>query len=271
MFRRWGALLAALLLWSFAAQAEPWSAIVPLPRAHSHNDYEHARPLWEALESGFCSVEADIHLRDGELLVAHDPDQVKKSRTLERLYLRPLRALAQANGGRVFPNGPPILLLIDIKTEAEPTYRQLETVLARYRGLLTEFEGATIKTNAVTVIVSGNRPRDIMRAQEKRLAGFDGRAADLSLQLPTSFAPLVSDSWRLHFAWNGFGEFPAEQRARLRDFVAQAHAQGKRLRFWAVPDQEPAWRELFEAGVDLINTDRLPDLAGFLRPLAAQP
>ncbi len=271
MFRRWGALLATLLLWSFAAQAEPWSAIVPLPRAHSHNDYEHARPLWEALENGFCSVEADIHLRDGELLVAHDPDQVKKSRTLERLYLRPLRALAQANGGRVFPNGPPILLLIDIKTEAEPTYRQLETVLARYRGLLTEFEGATIKTNAVTVIVSGNRPRDIMRAQEKRLAGFDGRTADLSLQLPTSFAPLVSDSWRLHFAWNGIGEFPSDQRARLRDFVAQAHAQGKRLRFWAVPDQEPAWRELFEAGVDHINTDRLPDLAGFLRPLAAQP
>lgn len=33
----------------------------PLDRAHAHNDYEHARPLIDALERGFGSVEADVY------------------------------------------------------------------------------------------------------------------------------------------------------------------------------------------------------------------
>lgn len=40
----------------------------PLIQAHSHNDYEHARPLFDALDLGFCNVEADIYLVDGKLL-----------------------------------------------------------------------------------------------------------------------------------------------------------------------------------------------------------
>ena len=43
-----------------------------LTNAHAHNDYEHTHPLADALEQGFCSIEADIHLVNGKLLVAHD-------------------------------------------------------------------------------------------------------------------------------------------------------------------------------------------------------
>ena len=46
-------------------------AQTPLQRAHSHNDYEQKRPLFEALARGICSVEADIWLVNGKLLVAH--------------------------------------------------------------------------------------------------------------------------------------------------------------------------------------------------------
>lgn len=53
-------------------------------------------------------------------------------------------------------------------------------------------------------------------------------------------------------------------RRRLRQLVDQAHAQGRRIRFWGVQDQPFAWRELHAAGVDLINTDRLADLRAFL-------
>src|SRR5688572_31979100 len=63
----------------------------PLPRAHAHNDYEHTRPLIDALEFGFCSVEADIWLVNGQLLVAHDLKDAKAGRTLQALYLDPLR------------------------------------------------------------------------------------------------------------------------------------------------------------------------------------
>src|SRR5262249_51413181 len=72
----------------------------PLVRVHAHNDYEHKRPLFDALEHGFCSVEADIYLVDGQLLVAHQRNQVKSERTLQKLYLEPLRERVSKNGGR---------------------------------------------------------------------------------------------------------------------------------------------------------------------------
>ena len=93
----------------------------PLPRAHAHNDYEHDRPLFDALDHGFTSVEADIHLVDGELFVAHDSDEIKPDRTLRSLYLEPLNGRISQNGGRVYPNGPQFTLFIDIKTEAVAT------------------------------------------------------------------------------------------------------------------------------------------------------
>ena len=57
----------------------------PLVHAQAHNDYEHTRPLLDALDHGFCGVEADIYLVDGQLLVAHDRDKVKPERTLQTL------------------------------------------------------------------------------------------------------------------------------------------------------------------------------------------
>jgi hypothetical protein len=62
----------------------------PLAAAHAHNDYEHDRPLFDALEHGFTSVEADVWLVDGELRVAHDLEDAKPGVTLESLYLDPL-------------------------------------------------------------------------------------------------------------------------------------------------------------------------------------
>src|SRR5882762_4628435 len=76
------------------ATAQP----TPLIHAHAHNDYEHTRPLLDALDHGFCSVEADIYLVDGKLLVAHDRSKVKAERTLQSLYLDPLRERVRKNG-----------------------------------------------------------------------------------------------------------------------------------------------------------------------------
>lgn len=262
----WALVILAVLVGVLAsgrvqAQPEP----VPLPSAHAHNDYEHARPLLDALAQGFCSVEADIHLVAGKLLVAHDAAQTRPDRTLEALYLEPLRARTRQNGGRVFRGGPPVTLLIDIKTEAEPTYTRLHAVLTDYADMLTRFEGEQVQTNAVTVIISGNRPRDLMARQPVRYAGYDGRLADLDAPVSPHFMPWVSDNWRAHFTWRGVGPLPEAERVKLEQVVARAHAQGRRLRFWGAPDVPAVWQALRDAGVDLINTDRLAELAEFLR------
>src|SRR6266568_639216 len=102
------AALGSLTITSPVLAAEP----TPLIHAHAHNDYEHKRPLFDALDQGFCSVEADIYLVDGELLVAHDRAKVRPERTLQALYLDPLADRVRRNGGRVYRDGPPVVLLI---------------------------------------------------------------------------------------------------------------------------------------------------------------
>ncbi len=58
---------------------------------------------------------------------------------------------------------------------------------------------------------------------------------------------------------------PDAERKKLREFVAKAHKQGRMVRFWATPEKLEVWKELLAADVDLLNTDKLSDLAKFLR------
>ena len=109
----------------------------PLQRAHAHNDYYHSRPLLDALSHGFCSVEADIFLVEDQLLVGHYATELRKERTLESLYLEPLRKRTIENRGRVYRDGPPFTLLIDIKSSGPETYAVLRQQLASYRDILT--------------------------------------------------------------------------------------------------------------------------------------
>ena len=236
----------------------------PLLRAHAHNDYEHPRPLLDALDCGFGSIEADIYLVNGQLLVAHNLKDVKPERTLAALYLDPLRERVKQNAGRVYRGGPTITLLIDVKSEAAATYAALHETLKTYAPMLTAFRDGVATPGAITVIVSGARAPAAMAAQPLRYAAMDGRIEDLAGKNPPAFAPLVSDDWRKVFAWRWTGPMPVEDAQKLKTLVAQAHAQGRRLRFWNTPDTPEVWRLLFDAGVDLINTDHLPELAAFL-------
>lgn len=218
------------------------------PLAHSHNDYEQPRPLLDALALGFDSVEADVWLVDGRLLVAHEVGQVQPGRTLEALYLDPLREWVKQPGAR------PLILLIDVKSEAVATYAALDAVLEKYPDLATH----------VRFIISGNRTREVMAAQAGRRAAMDGRMDDLATDAPADLIPLVSDNWAKFFTWRGEGDFPAADQAQLRQFVAQARARHRLLRFWNTPNRPEVWRVLREAGVDVIGTDDLLALRGFL-------
>jgi hypothetical protein len=249
------------------------STIVPLTNAHAHNDYEHSRPLLDALAQGFCSIEADVHLVKGKLLVAHDLKDAKPERTLEALYLEPLRQRARQNGARIYRDGPVITLLVDVKSEAVPTYLALDTLLKHYADIFTRFESDRTEPKAVMAIISGNRAREVMAQQGTRYAALDGRLPDLQLSQPASLVPLISDNWRTHFQWLGEGAWSAAEEQKLRTIVMTAHKQGRKVRFWGTPDRVEVWSALAKAGVDLINTDDLSGLRAFLlrNATAAEP
>jgi hypothetical protein len=239
-----------------------------LPKAHAHNDYRHKHPLFDALDNGFCSVEADIHLVDGKLLVAHDRSAVKPERTLQALYLDPLRKRIQANGGRVYPGGPEVNLLIDLKQDWKTIYPTLRKVLVEYADILTTYSKDKVNTNAVAVIVTGDRSPQMFARETTRYAALDGTLDYLGSNLSPESVPWISSNWSQTFEWAGRGEFPANEKAKLKEIVNKAHAKGRRVRFWGSPDRPEFWTEMLREGVDLINTDDLPGLQRFFRERA---
>jgi hypothetical protein len=232
---------------------------VPLVRAHAHNDYEHKRPLFDALDQGFCSVEADIYLVEGQLLVAHERSKVKPERTLQALYLDPLRERVKKNGGHVYPGGPECTLLIDMKMDWHASYPVLREILKQYAEMLTTFRAGATETNAIRVVITGYRSKDMFAGESIRYAGVDGELADLDSGAPADLVPWISSNWAPKFKWRGTGPMPEADKLKLQDIVAKAHQQGRRVRFWGAPDQAVFWGEMLANGVDLINTD---DLAG---------
>ena len=263
-------LTAALLLLPSGLSAQ----LTVLEQAHAHNDYQHARPMRDALERGFNSIEADVHLVHGQLLVAHDKDSVVASRTLESLYLAPLRAHIQRQNGQVHPGARPLTLLIDVKGDSEQTYVVLDALLRRYADILTIHAGAVVIEGPVAAVISGNRAIGTMRRATVRFAALDGRISDLAdtavthagmgSQSPSLLMPLISDSWEHITEWKGVGPPPPDVRPEVARIVRRAHERGQRVRFWGTPDNAVVWRLLRDTGVDLINADDLDALRAFL-------
>ena len=233
-------------------------------RAHAHNDYEHTRPLLDALDHRFYSVEADVFLDGQTLSVSHLNLPWEARRPLEELYLAPLQARVDAQGS-VHGDGEPFTLWIDLKQGSRELVDTLHAVLEKYP-MLTRFEGNTVTPGPVTVVLTGDAAgkRDFVTRFPQRRAVRDSN--DFSPEDPPADAAWAyyALSWGTWLDSSGTGQLDAEQRARLACIVENAHAQGRKVRFFGAPDHPDAWRVALELGVDFIGTDDLPRLEAFL-------
>jgi hypothetical protein len=239
---------------------------LPLPNAFAHNDYRHRRPLADALGEGYTNVEADVFLMDHELIVAHVNPFFKNYRTLERLYLKPLFQRISTNGGEVYRGyDKPLILMIDIKTGSKSTYMALKPLLEKYRPMLSIYDHGITTPGAVTVVLSGHKPYQLIKSEGKRLAFID---EDLRRTYKDTAAvnvyTMASCKYSKLLKWNGTGAIPTMEEDTLLAYVKMAHKYGKKVRLWASPENETVWRELLKCGVDLINTDKLATLKDFL-------
>lgn len=231
----------------------------PHTQAHAHNDYEHAQPLWNALKNGFVSVEADVHLTDAKLLVSHNRPK-HDTPTLQQLYLAPLDSLLTRHGDSIYPNySGTFYLMIDCKTEAESTYRAIQKEVARYTSLR-----CTASRCPVKIFISGNRAIETMIREGYQGIALDGRPPDLNKGISSDLMPVISDHYSNWSSWKGKSEPQANDLERIRELAHRVHAEGKKLRLWAIPDNELVWSALLDTGVDFINTDRLEELHLFL-------
>ena len=98
---------------------------------HAHNDYKQAFPFWEAYQQGYGSIEVDIFLHNNQLLVAHEEAELDTAKTLEKLYLQPLLQCIRKEQHK-----RNLILLIDLKTDAETTLQALIALLQHYTEII---------------------------------------------------------------------------------------------------------------------------------------
>lgn len=224
---------------------------------HSHNDYAQPRPFYAAWESRAASIEADVYLVDGNLQVGHDRKDLKPERNLRRMYLEPLKK-------ELARDPRSVILLVDIKEEDEKVLPELVRELKPLQKYLTVVKNGKLMPNRLTVIASGDRPVAAITALNPRTVFVDGRLEN-DQPVPTDplVAPLISDDWTGLFKWHRGTGISLPDQARLAEIVYRVHRNGQILRFWGAPDGDEFYPILANAGVDLIGTDRLGQLAAF--------
>ncbi len=224
--------------------------------AHAHNDYLQPRPFTDAYEAQFGSIEVDVFLKNDQLLVAHDTASLPKAKTIQSWYLNPLAEAIDRNNGFVYADSTKkLILLIDLKTEAEATLAKLVNVLKEYPDLRT--------CSSLKMVVTGNQPDNLLAYPAYLF--FDGNFKRSYTHKELQRVALYSDNFKNYSKWNGIGSLKEEEKNLLLSNIKKAHAQHKPVRFWAAPDNQAAWQQLMDIGVDYINTDQIEGLSSFLK------
>jgi alkaline phosphatase len=226
--------------------------------AHSHNDYEQKIPYWMAYDQQFGSIEADIFLRNSELIVAHDEKELQYNRSFRKLYLENIDSCVLKNAGYPYKDSSRYLqLLIDIKTDSLETLKKLISLLEQYPVL--------IHNRHIFFVITGNRPDPDSFLHYPDYIWFDGVLSKSYSKDQLSRIKMLSDNFKYYSQWHGEGQLPMEDLEKLKSRITRAHQEGIRVRFWNAPDFNNAWTQLIKLQVDYINTDHIDALAQYLQ------
>lgn len=247
-------LLALALTCCGAAAAQPPVLI------HSHNDYAQRVPFYQAYAQQVSSIEADVFLHDGQLLVGHDVEDLRADMTFEALYVEPIVTLFARNGGRAFRDSDQTLqLMVELKSETDPTLRAVAALLGRW----PEVFDPEVNPAAVRVAVTGRVPAPEAFDRYPRFFGFDGAwDADYTPEQLERIA-LISTNFRDFSQWNGKGTIIPAEKERLEQVIDRAHEQSKPVRFWNAPEGTTVYYTFYDMGIDYINTDKPEVCAAF--------
>ncbi|HEY0928663.1 MAG TPA: hypothetical protein VGE27_01985 [Gemmatimonas sp.] len=243
------------------AVAQPACPEPTLP-AYSHNDYERARPLLDALSLGYRGVEADVFLIDGVLRVGHDRRAARSGGTLDSVYLAPLADVIARCSAWSSPERP-FFLAVEIKEVSPATYDALLMVLRRYTHLWVR--GPDNRRAPLDIILVGwhpliaSEPADSLPGLQQRIAKadavweLDSRVRLLSVD----YGKTVGRWWRTAAGRRRWTEAIRASKAAFPDRLLRVHN---------VPANAEVHAALFAAGVDLIGTKEIDATARLLAP-----
>jgi hypothetical protein len=250
--------LTVFFCWTSTLSAQTIPAYTTA-QAHSHNDYEQQHPFITAYEQQFGSIEADLFLVNGVLYTAHNLKDITSERTFTRLYLEPVLDQIRKNNGSIYAQKDlPLQLLIDLKTPAEETLDALVKLLKPHENILAP-------KGPVKIVVSGNTPAPENYDKYPAFIFFDGRPDIPYTASQLERIGLISQAFQKYSLWNGEGDLPEKDKKAIAKVIHQIHEKGKKVRFWATPDNIHTWKTMMSLAVDYLNTDKVIEMGDYLR------
>lgn len=234
------------------AQAQEYSS----SNIHSHNDYASKLPFYEAYSNETGVIEADVFFVNNELFVAHTSKEITPQNTLKSQYLDPLSNKLKSLGGKAYPSNKPLILMIDIKTEADATLKLIAQQIKTYPDL---FSNRNLK-----IVISGNRPNPAKWKDYPDFIYFDGRLNENYSPEQLSRVEMISEDLKEITIWNGKGVMTQADAEKVQSIIKKVHDQNKKVRFWATQDNVNTWMTLMNLKVDFIGTDNVPELTHFI-------
>ena len=243
--------LAAMAL---AASAQQMPILI-----HSHNDYERNVPFWQAYSQTVYSIEADVFLKDGVLLVGHDEANLSPDMTFESMYLTPAVTMFDRNGGKPYAGGQPLQLMVELKSETAPAMEALISLLSRRPDVFDP----SVNPAAIRVTITGNVPAPEEFRNYPEYISFDGQMdADYT---PEQLARIsvISTDFGAYSIWNGKGSIIRKEAETLNALIDNVHSMGKPIRFWNAPEGTTPYYTFYDMGIDYFNTDHPETCAAF--------
>jgi alkaline phosphatase len=226
---------------------------------HSHNDYASPLPFYGAYSNEAGVIEADVFLVNNELFVAHTSKEIAQHNTLKNLYLDPLSLKLKNLGGKAYPSDKPLILMIDIKSDADSTLKLIVQQLQLFPEI--------ISNKNIKVVISGNRPLSSKWTTYPEFIYFDGRLNENYSQEELSRVEMISADLKELTVWNGKGVLIQADLQKMQTAIKKVHDQHKKIRFWATQDNVNTWITLMNLKVDFIGTDSVAVLTEFLKKI----
>ena len=248
---------------------DPAVSAPPRLPAYAHNDYLNPQPLSQALHLGYRGVEADYYVVNGRLLLSHDSDDKTYGRTLQEIYLDPLRERIRNQGGSVYGDGEVFLLNIESKERGIETYLALHEVLSEYQDILCVVRDGRVSPGPVQAVLVGWHPSlETLNNQPVRLAAVQSLLHELPAghtAYPAHLLKVITLEYD-RYRWDGSGSVPHALQSGLVDLRSARHAvEGRWTRVIHAPVRAKVYQAILKTGVDLIGTTDLPGSHALLR------
>lgn len=248
-----------------------------IPCGHSHNDYLKSRPLYNAIELGFGSVEIDVCLdKNNQIKVAHNPVCLSAKKTIQELYLDPIASLIESKNPKFnYTVDYPLTLVIDIKTHPDSTYKYLKQTLDKYAHMITQYKygQGVVYPAPIRIILTGSRPVDPILMEEVNLVKIDMGKEYFSLFRTDTLDPRridfiigqINNSYYSVLSYNGIGMPSSSDNELLAEITSKSHRLHASVRFYAAGNNHKIWTYLLNNGVDYINVDKLKKFSKFYK------